>query len=166
ASSSALREVPRAFSASARAVGWPLNSWRAFARGSRFCLASAARRERNPSKPSFLAIFTSMALETWVSSATILSNVLSSMVHCLKTTEMTRASSAVKVENRWRRQWSTDFPLSVSTAASSILKGGGSAFVLYRFFKAVDLSEFHRRRSHKGKGTLRCPTRNGVIFLG
>jgi len=55
---------------------------------------------------------------------------------------MTRASSAVKVENRWRRQWWTDFPLSVSTATSSILNGTGSVFVLYRFFKAVDLSGF------------------------
>src|SRR6516225_7799002 len=55
---------------------------------------------------------------------------------------MTRASSAVKVENRWRRQWWTDFPLSVSTATSSMLNGAGSIFVLYRFFKAVDLSGF------------------------
>jgi hypothetical protein len=65
---------------------------------------------------------------------------------------MTRASSAVKVENRWRRQWWTDFPFSVSTDTSSILNGGGSVFVLYRVFKAVDLSGFSGRRSHKATG--------------
>jgi len=73
---------------------------------------------------------------------------------------MTRASSAVKVENRWRRQWWTDFPLSVSTATSSIPNGAGSVFVLYRFFKAVDLSGFSGRRPHKATG-VSCPGRDG-----
>src|SRR6516225_4469261 len=77
---------------------------------------------------------------------------------------MTRASSAVKVENRWRRQWWTDFPLSVSTATSSMLNGAGSVFVLYRFFKAVDLSGFSGRRPHKATG-VSCQAAT-VIFFG